>query len=142
MCRFDCRYDANVEAIAMRFARAYEEAEGATVHDVHTPPLARAVGLPDHPGFDLLSVRPQGEKRGIEVKGRAGTAPIEVLDNEWAKACNLRERYWLYVVYDCATPNPRLVRVQDPFGRLLAKAKGSVLINPADVTQAASEEAR
>lgn len=130
------QHDANVEAIAMRLAQAYEEAEGATVHDVHTPPLARAAGLPDYPGFDLLSVRPHGETRGIEVKGRAGTAQIEVLDNEWAKACNLRERYWLYVVYDCATPNPRLVRVRDPFGRLLAKAKGSVLINPAEIMEA------
>lgn len=132
--------DANVEAIAMQFAQAYEEADGATVHDVHTPPLARAVGLPDHPGFDLLSVRPQEQKRGIEVKGRAGTAQIEVLDNEWAKACNLRERYWLYVVYDCATPNPRLVRVRDPFGKLLAKAKGSVLIGPAQIAEAAARE--
>lgn len=33
-----------------------------------------------------------------------------------------------YAVYDCATPSPRLVRVRDPFGSLLAKAKGSMLI--------------
>jgi len=31
--------------------------------------------------------------------------------------------YWFYVVYDCATPSPRLVRVHDPFGSLLAKSK-------------------
>jgi len=129
--------DANVEAVAMQFARAYEEAAGATVYDVHTPPLARDAGLPENPGFDLLSHRPGGEKRSIEVKGRAGTGAIEITDNEWAKACNLRERYWLYVVYDCATANPQLVRVQDQFGNLLAKAKGSVLISPAQVMVAA-----
>ncbi len=44
--------------------------------------------------------------------------------------------YWLFVVYDCATPNPRLLRVQDPFGRLLAKAKGSMVIAPAQVVAA------
>ena len=32
--------------------------------------------------------------------------------------------YWLYVVFDCATPRPRLVRVQDPFGKLLARGTG------------------
>jgi len=35
------------------------------------------------------------------------------------KACNMRQDYWLYAVYNCATPNPRLARVQDPFGNLL-----------------------
>ena len=48
--------------------------------------------------------------------------------------------YWLYVVYDCATPAPRRVRVQDPFERLLAKAKGSFLIGPKQITEAATEE--
>jgi hypothetical protein len=49
----------------------------------------------------------------------------------------MREGYWLYAVYDCATPSPRLVRVQDPFGRLLAKAKGSVLISATEIVEAA-----
>jgi superfamily II DNA or RNA helicase len=128
--------DADVEAIAVQFASAYEEASGGKVRDVHTPPLARAAGLPENPGFDLLSHRITGEKRSIEVKGRAGTGEVEVTGNEWARACNLREQYWLYVVYDCATPNPRLVRVQDPFETLLAKAKGSVLIGPRQVLEA------
>jgi len=112
---------ANVEALAMHIAQAYEEAEGATVIDVHTPALARKANLPPHPGFDLLSTRPGQESRGIEVKGRAATTEVEIYDNEWAKACNMRGRYWLYVVYDCVTPKPRLVRVQDPFGKLLAR---------------------
>ncbi len=121
----------------MKIAQAFEEAAGAKVLDVHTPELARTAGLPDNPGFDLLSIRPENEKRAIEVKGRAGTGDIEVSANEWAKACNMRQGYWLYVVYDCATPNPRLVRVQDPFGSLLAKSKGSVLISAKEIGQAA-----
>jgi len=131
------QHDAQAEAVAMAVARAFEEAAGAVVQDVHTPPLARAAGLNDNPGFDLLATRPSGEKRCIEVKGRAGTGEVEVSDNEWSRACNLRERYWLYAVYDCATPKPQLVRVQDPFMRLLAKAKGSVLIGAKQILEAA-----
>ncbi|HPY63077.1 MAG TPA: hypothetical protein PLJ22_07995, partial [Kiritimatiellia bacterium] len=35
--------------------------------------------------------------------------------------CNLRGEYWLYVAYHCATPTPQLVRVQDPFAKLLVR---------------------
>ena len=129
------QHDVNVEMAAMKIAQAFEEAAGAKVLDVHTPELARAAGLPDNPGFDLLSIRPGNEKRAIEVKGRAGTGDIEVSANEWAKACNMRDGYWLYAVYDCATPTPRLVRVQDPFGNLLAKAKGSMLVSARQVIE-------
>ena len=133
------RHDAEVERIAMDVARAFEEAEGAIVKDVHTPELARAAGLTDNPGFDVLAIYPDGDPRGrraIEVKGRARTGEVEVSANEWARAANLRDGYWLYVVYDCATPMPRLARVQDPFGNLLAKAKGSVLISATQVINA------
>ncbi len=130
------QHDANVEAVAMQITQAFEEAAGARVLDVHTPDLARRAGLPDNPGFDLLSIRPGQEKRSIEVKGRATTGDVEVSANEWAKACNMRRNYWFYVVYDCATPSPRLVRVQDPFGNLLAKAKGSVLVSQVQIVEA------
>jgi superfamily II DNA or RNA helicase/DNA-binding XRE family transcriptional regulator len=138
------RYDAEVEAVAMRLARVHEEAAGATVHDVSRPELARRAGLTDWPGFDLHSLRPasvqeRAEDRAIEVKGCARSGGVEVSANEWAKACNLRDRYWLYVVFDCATPKPRLVRVRDPFGRLLARAKGSVLIQAGQIISAAEE---
>lgn len=126
------QFDAKTDQVAMALAWAYEESEGAIVKDVHTPELARAAGMPENPGFDLWSIRPN-EKRSIEVKGRAGVGDVEVSANEWAKACNLGNAYWLYVVYGCATPRPRLVRVQDPFSALLAKAKGSVLISAKDV---------
>jgi hypothetical protein len=129
------RHDAEVERVAMDLARAFEEAAGAMVKDVHTPELARAAGLTDNPGFDLLSLYPDGRRRAIEVKGRANTGDVEVSSNEWSAACNHRDGYWLYAVYDCATPNPRLARVQDPFGNLLAKNKGSVLISARQILQ-------
>ncbi|MBC7347356.1 MAG: DUF3883 domain-containing protein, partial [Clostridia bacterium] len=129
------QFEAKTDEVAMSLAWAFEESEGAIVKDVHTPEGARAAGLPDYPGFDLWSIRPN-EKRCIEVKGRAGTGEIEISANEWARACNLREQYWLYVVYDCATPKPRLVRIQDPFGTLLAKARGSVVISAREIMEA------
>jgi hypothetical protein len=127
------QHDAQVEQIAMALATAHEEAAGAKVQDVHTPPLARAAGLSDDPGFDLLATYPTGQRRAIEVKGRAGAGDVEVTANEWARAANLREGYWLYAVYDCATPAPRLLRVQDPFVSLLARAKGSVLVSVTEI---------
>ena len=119
-------YDAEVEAIAVKVAIAYEERFGAEVQDVSRPELARRAGLTDWPGFDLLARRAGAERCAIEVKGRAGSGGIEMSDNEWAKACNLRDRYWLYVVFDCATPHPRLMRVRDPFAKLLVRSRESI----------------
>lgn len=118
------RYDAEVEATAMRIARVYEEMNGATVYDVSTPEGARAAGLLDNPGFDLLSRYPNGIVRNIEVKGRAQVGDVELSENEWAKACNLRDQYWLYTVFNCASANPQLRRVRDPFGKLIAQSRG------------------
>ena len=124
------RCNAEVESIAIGVAAAYEERFNAGVKDVSRPELARRAGLTDWPGFDLLSLRPEtqsgpAQEMAIEVKGRRGYGSIELSDNEWAKACNLRNKYWLYVVFDCATPQPRLVRVCDPFGKLLVKSRES-----------------
>ncbi|MDR2030997.1 MAG: DUF3883 domain-containing protein, partial [Azoarcus sp.] len=117
--------DIEVERIAMDIAIAFEAARGADVRDVSTQPKARLAGLNDYPGFDLFSKQRNGdvlEERGIEVKGRVGIGEIELTENEWARACNLREKYWLYVVFDCGGNQPRLFRVQDPFANLIAKA--------------------
>ena len=112
--------DERVEAIAVRVAAQAEADRGAEVQDVSTPEKARAAGLSNCPGFDLLSRYPDGKVRSIEVKGRAGRAAVRMELNEWKQACNLGGRYWLYVVFDCATPNPQLYRVRDPFRNLLA----------------------
>jgi len=133
------RYDEEVEALAVKMAWAFEEGLGARVKDVSTPGLALSTGLTAHPGFDLLSRRDHQEELAIEVKGRAGGGEVEITENEWAKACNLRERYWLYVVYDCASPSPRLLRVQDPFGKLLASNRTGVLIAERSILAAAEK---
>ena len=63
------RHDAEVEKIAMDIARAYEEAAGAVVKDVHTPELARAAGLNDNPGFDQLSIPADRRATGHRGQG-------------------------------------------------------------------------
>ena len=133
--------DERVEAIAVRVAAQAEADRGAEVQDVSTPEKARAAGLSDWPGFDLLSRYPEGVVRSIEVKGRAGRAAVRMELNEWKQACNLGEGYWLYVVFDCATPTPQLYRVQDPFRNLLASEHAATaftitvgnIVNAADV---------
>ena len=136
------RYDARVEEIALRIAVAWERDRGGAPRDVSRPELARLAGLPDWPGFDLLSSRGEGEARCIEVKGRAGGGAIQMEANEWKQACHLGARYWLYVVFDCATPTPRLLRVQDPFAKLLAGRRDTAAyaISAAALREAAEAE--
>ncbi|HLA82738.1 MAG TPA: DUF3883 domain-containing protein, partial [Thermoleophilia bacterium] len=133
------RHDKEVERIAMQVAWAYEETQGAQVYDVSTPEKAQLAGLDRWPGFDLLSRRPSGDQRCIEVKGRRAVGDVELKENEWAKAANLRAEYWLYVVYDCAAAHPRLLRVADPFATLLMRAKGGVVIDEASVFEASEQ---
>ena len=116
------RYDAAVEEIAVRIAQQAELERGASVRDVSRPELARQAGLPDWPGFDLQSHREDGV-RNIEVKGRIDRSAVQLEANEWKQACNLGTRYWLYVVFDCGTPPPRLYRIQDPFNKLFASER-------------------
>lgn len=134
------RYDANVEAIAMQVVRAYEEARGAVVYDVSTAEQALLAGLEAWPGFDLRSHRPGGDILAIEVKGRAGVGDVELSENEYIRACNLRDRYWLYVVYNCARPAPRLLRIQNPFGKLIVRQKGSVIVGEGQIFAASERD--
>ena len=134
--------DERVEAVAVRIAAQAEADRGAEVQDVSNPEKARVAGLSDWPGFDLLSRYPDGTVRSIEVKGRAGRSAVRMELNEWKQACNLGERYWLYVVYGCATPEPRLYRVQDPFRTLLALEHGATAftITVGNIVKAADDE--
>ncbi|MEO8350326.1 MAG: helicase-related protein [Chthoniobacteraceae bacterium] len=122
------QYDLDVERLAVRLALNYEQDNfRARVFDVSSPSLAR--------GYDLESHRPGGDVVAIEVKGRSGRGPVTLTDNEWPTAANLRKRYWLYVVLDCAT-QPRLYRVQDPI-RLAFSTRQSFVLNAGDIIREA-----
>jgi hypothetical protein len=122
------RRDVQAEQVALDEVKRREEAEGSVIEDVSDPNLKT--------GFDLKVLRADGSVRYVEVKGRSGTPPVELTANEWAQAANHRDRYWLYVVYNCDTV-PQVYRVPDPFGRLLAHQTGAVRINASDVMAAA-----
>lgn len=125
-------YDQNIEAIAVRVARNFEvDRFRARVLDVSSPALAR--------GYDLESYRPDQPPICIEVKGRAGRGSVHLTENEWPTAANVRDRYWLYVVVDCAT-NPVLYRVQDPAFKLAVKSRQSFTVNFTDIVREAEND--
>ncbi len=97
--------DNEIEMIAVRVAERYEREER------HVDYL-RSVEA-ENVGFDLLSLKDL-ERRCIEVKGRSGVASVWLSWSEYAKAVEIGDDYWLYVVLDCATPSPRLYRIQNP----------------------------
>jgi len=75
-------------------------------------------------GFDIRAHRIADEATGevdvkrIEVKGRRRGEPVRLTTNEWYKAQQLAETYWLYVVWDPLSESPELVRIQNPAVRL------------------------
>lgn len=74
----------------------------------------------DKIGFDIRAQRIIDEKTGaveirrIEVKGRKRGQPIRLTPNEWNKAHQLTNTYWLYVVWGPLGNSPHLHRVQNP----------------------------
>ncbi len=71
-------------------------------------------------GFDIRSISAsdpatgQYHVRRIEVKGRERGQPIRLTTNEWYKATQLAETYWLYIVWDPLGQYPELIRIQNP----------------------------
>ncbi len=90
------------ELAAMRVVMDYEDKrnwEPIDVSDLH-----------DRCGFDIRSLGPadpatgQRPVRRIEVKGRQRGQPVRLTMNEWLKARQLAESYYLYVVW-----NPKML---------------------------------
>ena len=94
-----------VEERAMKFVIEYERQSGRVPRDVH---------LREH--YDIESYDPKtSEIRYIEVKGRWGLNPIvELTEEEFKYASKLGKNYWLYVVYNISSGNPKLIAIQDP----------------------------
>jgi len=75
-------------------------------------------------GFDIRAHRIADEATGailvkrVEVKGRQRGQPVRLTANEWYKAQQLEETYWLYVVWDPLSASPEMVRIQNPAARL------------------------
>ena len=102
--------DEEIEHAAVAAARAYEEARGWQVESVED----------QNRGFDLISRKPHPEDpqtcidvRFIEVKGRATIGEIALTSNEYKTAVRLKQDYWLYAVFNCAS-TPDVHPIQDP----------------------------
>ena len=101
------------------------------------------------PGFDIRSLGPADPATGhrpvrrIEVKGRARGQPVHLGTNQWLKARQLRETYWLYVVWDPleAGPETEPVCVQDPAHRLEYAAREVRVVSGYDIPAEAIERA-
>jgi hypothetical protein len=116
------RNDPEVEAFAMGFVMDYEQQRGWQPEDVSH--------YHDGSGFDIRSIGPSPDGvqpppvRRIEVKGRAQPGQgVSLTANEWRKALQLGDSYWLYVVWGCSTSNPELLRIPNPTQVLARDAK-------------------
>ena len=106
-------------------------------------------------GFDVRSLAPPDPQTGyrdpvagvrrIEVKGRKRGQPVRLTTNEWYKAQQLGDTYWLYVVWDpLDDPDPAPLMIRNP-ARHLEYAKREVAAAryydlPAEVVEQAARE--
>ncbi|MCY4188406.1 MAG: DUF3883 domain-containing protein, partial [Bryobacterales bacterium] len=108
-------------------------------------------------GFDIRSLAAPDPQTGyrdpvtgvrrIEVKGRRQGRPIRLTKNEWYKAQQLGDTYWLYVVWDpIENPDALPLRIQNP-AKYLDYAKKEVVSAcyydmPANAVEKAAEDQR
>jgi hypothetical protein len=102
--------DDEIEQVGMDVAMTYERERGWQVEDVSAAA---------HGGFDLRSMHFNEEGmldviRYIEVKARARSGAIRLTSNEWKRARQWGNDYWLYIVADAGTQDPQLTRIQNP----------------------------
>ena len=96
-----------IEQIGMEYATHHEEGQGRTVEDVSAKNL----------GFDIRSKTSDGKVLCIEVKARSDRAPVVLTANEWFRAKQLKDDYFLYIVLNAAT-QPKLYIIQDPANQI------------------------
>jgi hypothetical protein len=95
----------------MNITMRYERSRGWTPVDVSR----------DDEHYDVRSEGPDGDKRYIEVKGRAESGAIMLTEPELNKLAQLGARAWLYVVTACKSERPTLRIIQDPIPKLHPK---------------------
>ena len=104
---FGMHRDDEVESIAMKVAMDYERECGGFPVDVSK----------DNVGYDIRTTDKEGNKRYVEVKGRAGTDGVMLSENEVNRLEQLGEKAWLYIVTNCKT-KPELHTFWNPIARM------------------------
>ena len=102
--------DDKIEKIAIEAVISYEREHGRESESVED----------QNRGFDLISRKPHPEDpktatevRFIEVKGRSAIGEVALTTNEYKTAERLKNDYWLYVVFNCAS-KPEVHVIQNP----------------------------
>lgn len=101
-------------------------------------------------GFDIRSMGPADPQTGyrdpmtgirrIEVKGRKRGQTIRLTINEWNKAQQLGDSYWLYVIWNpLDNPDPMPLMIQNPAKHLEHAAKAVVAARYYDIPAEAVE---
>jgi len=107
------------EKASMKIVMEYERERGWEPEDVSKLKL----------GFDIRSLSPADpqtgyrEVRRIEVKGRRKGENIRLTINEWLKGKQLKDTYWLYVVWNPTDANYEIITIPDPANKLEYAAK-------------------
>ncbi|CAA9336651.1 MAG: hypothetical protein AVDCRST_MAG68-3399 [uncultured Gemmatimonadetes bacterium] len=117
------RIGDRAEDVVMHFLRGTLAAEEAKT-------LRHPAREGETPGWDIEFTHRDGALVGIEVKGTAGPSfgSIEWTANERNAARRLGARYWLYLVAECTSGNPKVQAIQDPEGEV---AEGRMSAEPA-----------
>ncbi|MGH8590986.1 MAG: DUF3883 domain-containing protein, partial [Gammaproteobacteria bacterium] len=103
-------------------------------------------------GFDVRSLGPADRQTGyrdpvegirrIEAKGRTRGQPIRLTTNEWYKATQLGDTFWLYVVWDpLGKPDPEPLRIRNPVKHLDHAKREVVAARYFDIPAEAVEQA-
>ena len=137
----DAALKRRIELAAEDVVVAWEEGQGRECERVGLQKI----------GFDVRSLAPPDPQTGyrdpagvrrIEVKGRRRGQPLRLTTNEWYKAQQLGDTYWLYVVWDpLDAPDPVPLMVRNPAARLDHAKKEVVAARYYDLPAAAVEKA-
>lgn len=73
----------------------------------------------NNPGFDLCQRDQKGEIiKWCEVKSLSGRfSSVSLTDTEFREAQKRGPRYWLYIVENASSRNPRIIKINDPAGK-------------------------
>ena len=138
----DAELKRRVELAAEEVVVAYEETNGRECERVGRLKI----------GFDVRSLAPPDAQTGyrdpvtgvrrIEVKGRRRGLPVRLTTNEWYKAQQLGDTYWLYVVWDpLDNPDPMPLMIKNPAKQLDYAKKEVVAARYYDIPANAVEQA-
>ncbi len=125
------------EQAAMEIVMEYERKRGWSPEDVSAQKI----------GFDIRSLSPpdpltgKRDIRRIEVKGRNRSEPIRLTENEWRKARQLKDTYWLYIVWNPTESDYELLPpIQNPAEKFENWIKEVKVINHYEISAQAIEK--